>query len=86
MKAAQRQIAEFGWRVAEAGYEWKQSVGSKQHLYERNIPGKGSRIYRPLVDTPGCSLNLRSCEVKTIFASLRISTAPYSTSTPMTIT
>ncbi len=56
MKAAQRQIAEFGWRVAEAGYEWKQSVGSKQHLYERNIPGKGSRIYRPLVDTPGSFL------------------------------
>lgn len=53
MKAAQVQTAAFGWRVAEAGYEWKQSVSSKPHLYERNVPGKGSWIYQPLIENPG---------------------------------
>jgi len=56
MKTAQVQMAAFGWRVAAAGYEWKQSVSSKPHLYERNVPGKGARIYQPLIDTPGLFL------------------------------
>src|SRR5580704_8789683 len=53
MKTAPTQTAVFGWRVAKAGYEWKQSVRSRPHLYERNVPGLGSRISQPMVDTPG---------------------------------
>jgi hypothetical protein len=53
MKTAPMQMAGLGWRVAESGYEWKQSVRSKPHLYERNIPGKGSWIYQPLIENPG---------------------------------
>jgi hypothetical protein len=53
MKTAQLQMAAFGWRIAKSGYEWKQSVSSRPHLYEQNVPGKGSRISQPLIDTPG---------------------------------
>ena len=53
MKIAQLQVAAFSWKVSEAGYEWKKGVDSKPHLFERNIPGKGSWIYRPMIEYPG---------------------------------
>jgi len=53
VKTAQLHMTSFAWKVAEAGYQWKRSIRSRQHLYERNVPGGGFRIYHPMTDTPG---------------------------------
>jgi hypothetical protein len=53
IKTPQLQIASFKWAYSFAGYEWKRSVASKLHLYERNATGVGAQVYEPMIDAPG---------------------------------
>jgi len=53
MVAGQVLGSEFSWKVDDAGYEWKKGAGSKIHLCERNVPGKGIWRYNPLSENPG---------------------------------
>jgi hypothetical protein len=55
---------EFCWKVARAGYEWKNDSRSKPSLFACNVPGKGILIYKPMKKNPGLFRDFSELEGK----------------------
>jgi hypothetical protein len=55
---------EFCWKVAPAGYEWKDDSQSKPSLFACNVPGKAILIYKPMKKNPGLFRDFSELESK----------------------